>query len=119
MATTCSCPPKNHESAANAPVHTISPTESTKTTPLSPPVFSLYRFGEASLEEMHPGRKEAEEDGRRKAESGGHRKRWRRRKGSVAPGGRGTSTEGRTEKKERGEKMDGEVQVFPEEEKLQ
>lgn len=44
--------------------------------PQTPSLFLFqYRFGEARLEEMHPGRTEAEEeDGRRKAESGGHRK---------------------------------------------
>lgn len=33
-----------------------------------------YRFGEAGLEEVHPGRTQAEHNGRRKAKSRGHRK---------------------------------------------
>lgn len=45
-----------------------------------PPSLSVqYRFGEACLEEMHPGRIVPEEDRRRNAERGGHRKKGRDR----------------------------------------
>lgn len=37
-------------------------------------VLFQYRFGEAGLEEMHPGRTQVEHNGRRKAESRGHRR---------------------------------------------
>lgn len=97
-----------------------------------------YRFGEARLEEMHPGNAEAKQDGERKAGSGGHRKKggdrehkaceeWKegRRRGRTqrAASPREKPTRGVRERRE-GREKDGrgwggeERTVFPKREKL-